>query len=591
MLTTAGGGALVRRCGNLESALKDAYGDGVKVPSDAQAQWKSLTHRQEFMKALGDRLGFLDAADWGSLTVKQVEEAGGWRLMQYYDYSLLKAIKETVGNEAWEAKRAIGLRRVWDCQETVRAFMDKVGESSGVAAPEDWLLVKKSELVQNGGARLLHRYGGNILEILSLAYPEVDWKDLERQADPFFERRETRRAFVLGLGKSHGATTAAQWLALKKEHFIEAGGAAVLKPYSGVYEALNDLLPEVDFSTAIGIKKPRYYWKDAKNVRAFMDRIAQIRGIASAEDWKKVGHADIGAAGGRGMLAHYDWDVIQLLRVAYPEQQWSVPKSRSWAPKGYWSEPARQREFLTEFADENDLQTEEDWAAVSLKDIADAGGKGLVRQLAAHNVCNLLAQVFPEKSFDQLAAIGTVPASYWSEETVRDCLEAAREELCIESKEEWARVSYHDIARASKATGRSVHKFLRHMRLPDALRIAYPHEDWSCMDTFDQGLTKKSSQRSLRVLVQRLFPQAEVLEDHLHQLERISGKRVELDLFVPSHALALYVPLSSALLAHQRLLVHSPSLFVNFISLWCLVVWYELLRPAKYPCASTTLPS
>lgn len=107
-------------------------------------------------------------------------------------------------------------------------------------------------------------------------------------------------------------------------------------------------------------------------------------------------------------------------------------------------------------------------------------------------------------------------------------------------------MSFHDIARASKATGRSLYKFLHHMRLPDALRLAYPHEDWSCMETFDQGLIKKSSQRSLRVLVQRLFPQAEVLEDHLHQLERISGKRVELDLFVPSHALALYVSLSSA---------------------------------------------
>lgn len=534
-----GGAALLRRCGGLEPALRDAYGDEVTVRSKERALWESSVYRREFMAALGESLRFSTPEDWATLSRKQVVDFGGAPLLQYHKGSVVKAIKETIGEERWTAMRESRPRRTWACQESVRAFMEALGKKIGASTPEQWLSVKTSTLKSNRGGRLLARYRWNLREILSVAFPEIDWDDV---VAPQFKSRDARRALVLDLGKRRGITTPAQWLSLTKEDFIAADAGEVLRAHGGIYGALRELLPEVDFSTVASenVKKPKSYWNDTRNVRAFMDTIAKRNDITTTDDWKRVSARDLIDAGGLGLLTSYGRRMIDVLKAAYPEREWNAWESRRVLPRGYWDDREEQRRFLAEFAEANGIQKEEDWAVVSLQDIAEAGGQGLVRRLAPHNVYALLSQVFPEKKFDQLyVTIGTVPASYWSEEIVTECMEFLREELSVERKEEWARVSQNDVVRASKASGRFVHKILHHFSLAEALRMAYPEEDWGFLDTATAGIPlKKSSQRSLRLSVQKLFPQADVLEDHLHQLQRLSGRPVELDVFVPSHSLA-----------------------------------------------------
>ena len=110
-------------------------------------------------------------------------------------------------------------------------------------------------------------------------------------------------------------------------------------------------------------------------------------------------------------------------------------------------------------------------------------------------------------------------------------------DLQIEKPQEWSRVAQFQV----KAAGGS--GLLRAMSLTEALRVAFPGENWDDVAVF--AGSKKATQRQMLVTVAGLLPGAKVLEEFRHDCLKSSARGkpgdLELDVFLPAHDLGLYV--------------------------------------------------
>ena len=108
------------------------------------------------------------------------------------------------------------------------------------------------------------------------------------------------------------------------------------------------------------------------------------------------------------------------------------------------------------------------------------------------------------------------------------------QKLGIRAKEDWYRVSLAQFD--SIMYGRALLRIYRN-DIGRLLQAAFPDEQWDLQQF--KSKDKRAAQRYLFVQVSRLFPHLEVIEEHIHtDAERLSGRSIELDIFIPSLQLA-----------------------------------------------------
>ena len=76
------------------------------------------------------------------------------------------------------------------------------------------------------------------------------------------------------------------------------------------------------------------FWNDQQNIRGFMDSIKEKYNFSSPQDWYNS-HQILLKEGGSYVL-NLHGGLGQLLKVAYPEQEWIDFKKQD----GYWSDSA-----------------------------------------------------------------------------------------------------------------------------------------------------------------------------------------------------------------------------------------------------------
>ena len=102
-------------------------------------------------------------------------------------------------------------------------------------------------------------------------------------------------------------------------------------------------------------RRPRGYWQDADNRKAFMDNLARSKlfDASTSDGWAGVTVRDVREAGGRSLLAHYGDSLSRLLRSVYPEMDlsacsWSGKRMRM--QRGYWQKQENRRAFMNKLA-------------------------------------------------------------------------------------------------------------------------------------------------------------------------------------------------------------------------------------------------
>lgn len=118
------------------------------------------------------------------------------------------------------------------------------------------------------------------------------------------------------------------------------------------------------------------YWDVKENQRNFMENLAKKFQIIQPQEWNKLTIKKVIEHGGCSLLKRYGLSLYRALQGIYPEVSWK----REWFhiprfPKTFWNSEVNQQEFLSEIAENYNLQSQTDWKRVSANFLRNKGGQ------------------------------------------------------------------------------------------------------------------------------------------------------------------------------------------------------------------------
>lgn len=285
------------------------------------------------------------------------------------------------------------------------------------------------------------------------------------------------------------------WARVRHKDIISAGGGGLLARFRG---SLTRALEEVLGSASSRIRKMQSAgskWDSHAVCKALLDAVAERHGVKNVQDWRRVTVNDVGAMGGAGLLERHAGSLACALSFVYGFDVSMAHQFRAHVPRGHWQHQENRVAFIRELAANKGASgSSARQQVLTRKDVADAGGSGLLRKEYG-GLSTLLAEAFPASSVMELAlAQKRIPSSvldgaFTSSERAKAVLECLAEPLGVRSLRDWRRVSYRQLSN-SRGSG-----LLRRGSLRELLEVAFPGEPWH-----DKGRQRHSQGMLLRQL-------------------------------------------------------------------------------------------
>jgi len=293
-----------------------------------------------------------------------------------------------------------------------------------------------------------------------------------------------------------------------------------------------------------------------ENRRRILDQIASELGICKLEDWYRVKVRDVrqGRTMGAVLLKYYKGSLRKCLEELHPEFVW-----KAWlfekVPNGFWDVMANRKSYLQWISGEINIQKPADWFSVKQEEFIRRGGGGFLWKYR-NSIQRALQDLFPENDVWKPWLFRQVNAHYWdSDEHVKSYMEWLAEMLGISRMSDWSTIPRQTI---NSLRGRTLSR--KNPRLSDVFDRIYPDRIEMRMNSLEASsilmnarspLIRKieherqenasKSQWHLMRLLQRIFPQEEILINvkHSSMVYSNSKLKMELDLFIPSFSLVL----------------------------------------------------
>lgn len=442
----------------------------------------------------------------------------------------------------------------FDHFDTVEARLDfvrHIADRQALSKEQLATSVTAKDVIKHGGRRLLARYAGSINRLLDDLLPQLGVDEAHvkspRQKIPrgFWGDEENRRDFVAHVAAVHGVEEQEDWSEVKKKDFVQLGGESFLRRYNdSIIAALRDSFPDMEFSEHICRPQvKRNHWSKPENRRAFLENVASQFGVTRPSDWKNVSTKQVEAMGGSRLIRLFGGSFYDALKDSFPDADLHALSCRPTKPRGHWDDPANCRAFLDSIAREFGVKSPQDWKKVNAKQVAEKGGGTLLQR---HNgsLLKTLREVYAGETYqgtpikwDAFTCRPNLPPGHWGiAGNVKELLDRAKVKFRVSSTKDWYRVSQAQL-RQIQGGG-----LLRKMRFVDALRLAYPGEEFDVAEINKN--VKKAAQRQMFMCTQRVFEDAEVTEDY--RSEKLTGKEgawprrsLELDVYLPELELGI----------------------------------------------------
>lgn len=377
------------------------------------------TERRVFkgvMKAVAEKKAARDASSWRKVTRQDILKVpGGSDLLAMGTPHLVEAAQGATPGKVrhWDCANMFPIS-YWREKENREGFVRFLAAELELRVARDWRYVSRA---------MFHEYGAKLL--LDYVAKEARERLLKKEA-------ETKAIESTGAMK----------------------GTPIARGYqpSPEFLLLKECLPElITVEPECRGRIHPSYWRDKASLRAFLDRLAEVHGVKTAEDWASVGVVEVRAMGGVGMLSSYG-GMLQALQTAYPETYFDILSCRAKVSQGYWAERRHRRAFLEEVARKMGVRKPSDWKNVLGSDIRKYGGGGLL-DLFKGSVFALLNDAFPEQEMEEGTVRRSVPRGYWKKKENREkFLKELAKSLDIRSDKDWQRVTSGQI-KAMGGTG------------------------------------------------------------------------------------------------------------------------------------------
>lgn len=356
----------------------------------------SSPSRQSF-EQLGKQLGIKHLSEWYSVRASDVSRFSGKELTRR---DLFLALVEAFPEHSWDRSGFCRPRGYWNDAGNHREGLEWLGARLGVREVTDWDGVTVVDVVKEGGAGLLKRYGGSLSSALAAVYPERDWKaGRSGHRRGHWESVVNRREWFERFGVEMRVERMEDWYGVKYRDVLDRGGAGILAIYKGsLAAALQSLFPEHEWQPWRFSKVPNNFWKDSQNVRRWFEWLAPQVKVAKMEDWYSVTTELVVERGGGGMLKCFGFSLSAALECAYPEHKWELWRFSN-PPRRLQNQNEDVKGMVLWLAKQFHVDKLEEWYRIPLQQIKRQ--IPLTVQDRYGGLFELFSGVYPEHEWDQ----------------------------------------------------------------------------------------------------------------------------------------------------------------------------------------------
>ena len=503
-----------------------------------------------FLEGIKEKYNLQSFEDWSRITNKEIISNGGRALLSNYSMYDLKCIACPEGklwfeNNSKQTKQPPGY---WNNEDNILQFLGELRENYNLKSFEDWNSISRKKIQSNGGITLLNKYSLMQLkhmgfygkesqfftslksknESKTITCSESKLRSVNNvKPSGYWNNYDNILQFLDELKEKYNLRTIDDFNSITFDQIQSNGGRTLLNKFS-LYEIKCMAYPEGKSKFDKPNKyKPPGYWKNDENIHKFLDKLKKKYNLKSPEDWNLITQHQIQINGGRTLLHSYSMYDIKC--IAFPEGKSKFIKSEQPKPAGYWENEQNVIQFLEILKEKYNLQTPEDWNAVTHNQIQSNGGSSLLNIYSMYELkciaCPSGKEMFknsnPYKSLE-----------YWKDENNRNhFIDKLKMKFNLKTPQDWKRLSVNQI----KLEGGFWLFYNNNEYLKKTIiNFGIENDEKSLHDLIiKQSKYKKSSQRWLFLQIQKLFPGQEIVEDYFHSgISRETGVPIQFDIFL-----------------------------------------------------------
>ena len=335
-----------------------------------------------------------------------------------------------------------------------QTFIDSLHTKLQLKCFDDWVLVKRSTIVKEGGKSLLTFYSNNLHSLFLNIYPYYPWELHEFQKPKSFSLR-FQQTMMEKLFKEFNFTTLEDWKGMTRKRFCAAGGQRVFNLYSHSFpRLLTSIYPNYAWHFA-----PKLKLTDRTVQSSLIEVLFEHMGLDTLQQWGQVKVRELVAAAQVHfqlpfnpiqsiLFKHYGKNKQTMLSSLYPNYPWASPSM---------VEQWRMMEQLMEL---NHFTTLDQLRSLTAPCFDQLGYTSLLQLYRSPS--QLLASLYPffpwvDPMYDQLQQMQKI-----------------FQKLKLKEVEEWTKVTCYQMIRAG---GRQLLQHY-HYDFGLLLRSLYPHIDW-----------------------------------------------------------------------------------------------------------------
>ena len=488
-------------------------------PKKPPNYWKNMDNIQQFLVKLQKTNNLQTPEDWNSITQKQIKKLGGKSLLVNYSMYDIKCMGFPSGKSLFSIPNKS--QGYWDKKENIEKFLSNLKEKLNLNTPEDWNVLTKAQILQNGGSRLIALY--SMSEIKSMGCPEgklLFTKSIKPSG--FWENTENIHNFIENVRKKLNLKSFEDWNSLTQKEIYDLGGGSLIQKLS-MNEIKSIGFPQGKILFSSNCNKSPGYWDKKENIEQFLDNLKDKLNLKTPEDWNLLTQKQIKSFGGSSLLIKYNMKEIKLMGCPEGIELFDKENKRV-KSSGYWNNPENILNFIhNELKTELNLNTIENWNSLTAKQVQSIGGSRLFKYFSLFEIKCIGC---PDGILKYTKPVLRKSHDYWEkQENIDDFIDKLKQKLNVNTSEDWKRISNDQIL--SYGGNEFLAKCLK--------------ENNDILSNYDNCTLKfkRSSQRLLFIKLQLLYPDEELVEDYFHsEISRKTGFAVQFDVFVVKRNLA-----------------------------------------------------
>ena len=403
----------------LRTSKTKSFGNKIKPPFSGNSD-----EIQQFLALFQQKYNLKTPEDWNSITWKQIQSNGGWRLLKKYSMFEIKCMGCPEGKSSFNNPYlAPGY---WNNQANIDKFFSKIREKYNLNTPEDWNSITQKQIESNGGGSLLKKH--SMFEIKCMGFPEgKSTFNNPPQSSGYWDNQENIDKFLSEIKEKYNLNTPEDWNSITWKHITSNGGSTLSKKYS-LYEIKSMAFPEGKSLFNNPPQSPGY-WDNQENIYNFLSKIKEKYNLKTPDDWNSITWKHIQSNGGSRLLKKQSIFEIKCMGCPEGKSSFNNPPQSS----GYWDNQENIDKFLSTIKEKYNLKTSDDWNSITWQQIESNGGGGLSRK---HSIFEIKCMGCPEGK----SAFNNPPQSseYWdNQENILNFLSKIKEKYNLNTPEDW----------------------------------------------------------------------------------------------------------------------------------------------------------